>query len=291
MADTLELRLAFADAASSRGVGVIAINTLLRINTMLKSIRTVTAVLAALAWLTPVASATAAEIKVLAALGVKEVLDDLGPKFESASGHKLAIKLGTLGQVAKMVQGGESADVVIIPREGIDGIVKDGKAGAGNVTNVASSSVVVIYRKGAPKPDLSSPEALKRTLLAAKSITYGDPADGGASVVHFVKVLDQLGITNEMKPKTIFSKPGADTGVVVASGKAELGVNQWPVVMSVTGIENAGPLPGNLQGTTAFASAIMNGAKDAVAAKALVDFLRTPASAAVIKAKGMEPAN
>ena len=258
---------------------------------MQKSIKIVTALVAAVVCLTQAGIANAAEIKVLAALGVKDVVDDLGPKFERASGHKLAIKLATLGQVVKMVQDGETADVVIIPRQGIDGIVKDGKATAANVTVIARSSVGVIFRKGAPKPDISTPEALKRTLLAAKSITYVDPKDGGVSGIHFAKVLDLLGIANEMKPKTIYSKVGADTGVVVASGKAELGVNQWQVVMSVPGIENAGPLPGDLQSTVVFASAIMAGAKDAAASKALVDFLRTPAAAAVIKAKGMEPVN
>jgi molybdate transport system substrate-binding protein len=258
---------------------------------MPKSIKIVTAVVAAVVGLTQAGIANAAEIKVLAALGVKDVVDDLGPKFERASGNKLAIKFGTLGQVAKMVQDGETSDVVIIPRQGIDGIVKDGKATAGSVTEIARSGVVVIFRKGAPKPDVSTPEALKQTLLAAKSITYGDPADGGASAVHFVKVLDQLGIANDMKAKTIYSKAGSDTGVVVASGKAELGVNQWQVVMPVAGIENAGPLPGNLQSTVVFAAAIMSGAKDAAASKALIDFLRTPAAVAVIKAKGMEPAN
>ena len=258
---------------------------------MQKSIKIVTAVVAAVVGLTQAGIANAAEIKVLAALGVKDVLDDLGPKFESASGHKLAIKFGTLGQVTKMVQDGESSDVAIIPRQGIDGIVKDGKATATAVSEIARSGVVVIFRKGAPKPDVSTPDALKQTLLAAKSITYGDPADGGASAIHFAKVLDQLGIANDMKPKTIYSKAGSDTGVVVASGKAELGVNQWQVVMPVAGIENAGPLPGNLQSTVVFAAAIMSGAKDAAASKALVDFLRTPAAASVIKAKGMEPAN
>ena len=258
---------------------------------MRKSIKIVAAVVAAVVCLTQAGIANAAEIKVLAALGVKDVLDDLGPKFESASGHKLAIKFGTLGQVAKMVQDGETSDVVIIPRQGIDGIVKDGKATATAVSEIARSGVVVIFRKGAPKPDISTPETLKQTLLAAKSITYGDPADGGASAIHFVKVLDQLGIANDMKAKTIYSKAGADAGVVVATGKAELGVNQWQVVMPVAGIENAGPLPGNLQSTVVFAAAIMSGAKDAAASKALVDFLRTPAAATVIKAKGMEPAS
>ena len=230
--------------------------TILRRHLMQKSLKIVAAAAAAVMGLTQAGIANAAEIKVLAALGMKDVLDDLGPKFERASGHKLTIKLGTLGQ---------TADVVISPRLGVDGIVKDGKATAGNVADIARSGVVVFVRKGAPKPDVSTPDALKRSLLAAKSITYSDPAEGGASAIHFVKVLDRLGIANEMKARTIIAKSGADVGVVVASGKAELGVNQWQVVLPVAGIENAGPLPGDLQLAVVFASAIMAGAKDAAA--------------------------
>ena len=244
------------------------------------------AALACFAW---AGIAQAAEIKALLALGIKDVIDDLGPEFERASGHKLAIKYGTLGGVVKLVQGGETGDVVIIPRQGIDGLVKDGKATAGSATDIARSEVVVVYRKGAPKPDVSSPDALKRTLLAAKSIAYSNPADGGASAIHFAKVIDRLGIAKEMKPKTVFAKAGRDTGVVVASGKAELGVNQLQVLFSVEGIEVAGPLPGNLGATTVFTSAIMTGAKNAAPAQALVKFLRTPEAAKVIKAKGMNP--
>lgn len=256
---------------------------------MKTSVRMVAAGVATLVFVAQAGIAGAAEIKVLSAIGVKEVMDDLGPKFERASGHKLAITFGTLGAVVKRVQDGETADVVIIPRQGIDTLVADGKAPAGNVTAVARSGIVVVVRKGAPKPDISSPDALKRALLAAKSVTYGNPADGGASAIHFVKVLDRLGIANEMKSKTIYAKAGGDAGVLVAEGKAEIGVNQLQVLMPVAGIDIVGPLPGDLQSTTVFAAAIMTGAGNAAASKALVDFLRTPDSAKVIKAKGMEP--
>lgn len=233
--------------------------------------------------------AQAAEIKALVALGMKDIVSDLGPKFEKASGHKLAIKFGTLGGVVKMVQGGETADIVIIPRQGINGLVKDGKAAAANVTDIARSEIVVFFRKGAPKPDVSTPDALKRALLAAKSISYGNPADGGASGIHFAKVLDRLGIAKEMKPKTIYARPGGG-GEIVAEGKAELGVTQLQIIMPVAGIEVAGPLPGDLQAATTFSSAIMSGARNAAPAQALVKFLRTPDAAKVIKAKGMNPA-
>jgi molybdate transport system substrate-binding protein len=234
--------------------------------------------------------AEAAELKVLSAFGMQSVLEDLGPKFERATGHKLALAFATGGGTVKRVQGGEAADVVITTQPGINSIVKDGKAIVGNVTVLARAGIFVAVRKGAPKPDVSSPDALKRTLLAAKSISYVDPASGGASGIHFAKVLDRLGIANEMKPKTVFPpKTGLD-GVLVANGEAEIAVNQFQVLRQVAGIEIVGPLPGDLQDTIVFSAAIMGGTKNAEASKALVDFLRTPEAAAVIKAKGMEPA-
>ena len=235
--------------------------------------------------------AEAAELKVLSAFGMQSVMEDLGPKFERATGHKLAISFATAGATLKRVQGGETADVVIIPQAGINSVVKDGKAVASNVTALARAGIFVAVRKGAPKPDVSSPDALKRTLLAAKSISYVDPASGGASGIHFAKVLDRLGIANEMKSKTVFPNPKtpAEVGVLVANGEAEIGVHIIQELMPVAGIDLVGPLPGDLQDTIVFSAAIMTGAKDAAAANALVDFLRTPESAKVIKAKGMEP--
>jgi molybdate transport system substrate-binding protein len=237
-------------------------------------------------------AAEAAELKVLSAIGMQAVMEDLAPKFERASGHQLAITFATLGAAVKRVQEGETTDVVIIPRQGIDSLVKDGKAPAESVTELARAGIFVAVRQGAPKPDVSSPDALKRTLLAAKSISYVDPASGGASGIHFAKVLDRLGIASEMKSKTVFPDPKtpAAVGVVVAKGEAEIGVHLIQELMPVAGIEIVGPLPGDLQDTIVFSVAIMTAAKDAAAAKALVDFLRTPESAKVIQAKGMEPA-
>ena len=234
-------------------------------------------------------AAEATEIKVLSHRGIQPVMEDLGPKFERATGHKLSITFGPAGGVVKLVQDGETADVVITSRQEIDGFVNDGKAVGDGVTIVARSGIGVAVRKGAPKPDISSPEALKRTLLAAKSITYSNPALGGAAAIHFEKVLDRLGIASEMKSKTVFSKAGSDTAVVVANGEAEIGVQVSQLLISVAGIEIVGPLPGDLQDTVVFSAAIMAGAKDAAASKALIDFLRTPEAAAAMRAQRMEP--
>src|SRR5438309_8127669 len=140
--------------------------------------------------------AEAAELKVLSAIGIQVVMEDLRPKFERATGHTLVITFNTLGGVVKRVQGGETADVIVMPQQGIDSVVQDGKAATDNVTVVAQSGIGLAVRQGAPKPDISSPEALKRTLLAAKSITYANPESGGVSGIHFAKVLERLGIPN-----------------------------------------------------------------------------------------------
>jgi molybdate transport system substrate-binding protein len=242
--------------------------------------------------LLPGMNAEAAELKVLSAIGMQSVMEDLGPKFERATGHNLAISFVTAGAAVKRAQAGEAADVVIATRAGIDGLVKNGKVAADNVTALASAGISVAIRKGAPKPDISSPDALKRTLLAAKSISYVDPASGGASGIHFVKVLDRLGIAGEMKSKTAFPNPQspAEVGVLVANGQAEIGVHIIVELIPVAGIDIVGPLPGDLQNTIVFDAAVMASAKDAEAAKALVNFLRTPDAVTVIKAKGMDPA-
>ena len=236
-------------------------------------------------------AAEAAEIKVLSAFGIMAVMEDLAPKFERASGHKLVITFDGFTRIVKRVQVGETADVVVIPREGIDGFVNSGKAAAGNVAIIARAGIGVAVRKGAPKPDISSSDALKRALLTAKSISYPDPKLGGPTGIHFDKLLDRLGIREEIKSKTIFPKTpgGVQIGALVASGEAEIGVHQIQELLPVAGIEIVGPLPGDLQRTYIFSAAVMASAKDSAASKALVDFMRTPEAAVVIKGKGMEP--
>ena len=231
----------------------------------------------------------AAEVKLLAALGVKEAVEDLGPKFERATGHKLTIVFGNLGAIVKRIQDGESADVVVIPRQGIEGFVKDGRAHASDVAAFARGGLGVAVRKSAAVPDISTPEAFKRALLSAKSITYLDPAGGGVSGTHFVKVLDRLGIAAEMKPKTVLHRNSTEAVALIVNGDAEIGVNLIQELLPKAGIHLVGPLPGDLQHSIAYFAAIMAGAKDAAASKALVDFLRTPDAAATIKSKGMEP--
>lgn len=234
-------------------------------------------------------AAQAAEVKVICAYGMQSVMEDLGPKFERLSGHKLAISFATGGATVKRALEGAPVDLVIAPKQMIEQLIKNGKAAADDVAAIASTGISVAIRKGAPIPDISSSEAFKRALLAAKSITYLNPADGGASGIHFAKVLDRLGIVGEVKSKTVLAPKARAVGTLVASGEAEIGVVQYQWLFSITGIEIIGPLPGDLQDTTVFSGAIMGGATEREASRELINFLRSDEAAAMIKAKGMEP--
>jgi molybdate transport system substrate-binding protein len=234
------------------------------------------------------ASATAAEIKVLCAIAMQQLVEDLGPKFERASGHRLVVTIATLGPALKRVQDGETYDVVWLPARGIESLMKDGKAVAGGAT-IATTGIGVAVRAGAAKPDISSPEAFKRAMLAAKSVTHGNPAYGGLSGIHVVKVFERLGIADEMKSKTVLLDKAGLAGVFVANGEAEIVVQPLQELKVVAGIDIVGSLPGDLQDTVAYPATLMTGASDAEAAKALVNFLRTPEAMTVIKAMGMEP--
>jgi molybdate transport system substrate-binding protein len=227
------------------------------------------------------------ELKILSAIAMQTVMEDLGPKFERASGHKVAIAFATMGQVVKKIQDGEIADIIIIP--GIEGATKDGKMQVGSVADVAYSIMGMAVRSGAHKPDISTTENFKRALLAAKSITYPNPATGAAVGSYIVQLFDRLGITNDMNSKTVLlAKPGFTPGLV-ANGEVELTVNHIQELVPVAGIEIVGPLPDDLQHRFVFSAAIMTGTKQTEASKALVEFLRTPDAATVIKQKGMAP--
>ena len=234
--------------------------------------------------------AAAAEIKVLSAVAMRPALDDLAPQFERMTGHKLTISYAVAGELRKRIEGGESGDMTILPRPWFEPLLTQGKITAGSQMTLARSTVGVSVRAGAAKPDISSVEAVRRSLRAAKSIVYGDPAKGGASGVHFVRVLEKLGIVEEMKPKTILV-PLAGAAEVVARGEAEIAVSQTIDLIRVAGADYVGPLPPELQNTTdfVFSAGVLANAKEPDAAKALIKFLSGPEAAQVIKAKGMEP--
>jgi molybdate transport system substrate-binding protein len=168
---------------------------------------------------------SAADIKVLTSVALTSALNELAPNFEQATGNKLNIGYSLAADVRKHMLDGETADVIILPRPMMDELDKQQKFASGSITNRARTPIALAIRAGAPKPDISTVDALKRTLLAAKSISYSDPAKGGASGVYFAKVVDRLGITEQLKPKTILAS-GAQAPEFVARGEAEIGVGQ-----------------------------------------------------------------
>lgn len=237
------------------------------------------------------AAANAAEIKVLSANVFTGVLDELAGDFERASGHKVTIVYGSAGAIRNRVQAGEFGDVTILPRPMMDEVLRQGRITPGSIVALAHSAVGVAVRAGAPKPDISSVDAFRRSLLGAKSISYPDPARGGATGVLFTRVLEQLGMTNEMKSKTKFPPVGHFPVDVVARGEAEIAISQPMEVLGQPGVELVGLLPPQLQDPPnfVFSASVLVVAKEPQPAKALIQFLSGPAAASVLKAKGMNP--
>jgi molybdate transport system substrate-binding protein len=242
---------------------------------------------AAAGLLAQVALAAAADIKLYSTVAFQSVLEQLAPQFEKASGNKLDITFGLAAQLTQRVQAGEAADVLILTRAGIDTLVKDGKIAHGSDATLAGAGMAVAVKVGGAKPDISSPEAFKRTLLATKSISSGNPAGGGASSVYFARLLERLGIADAMKSKIVFPPAGKLPADVLVAGGAELGIMQTSEL--IPGTELVGVFPGDLNNVTVFAAGLAAAAKEANAGNALLKFLRSPEAATVYKAKGLDP--
>jgi molybdate transport system substrate-binding protein len=234
-------------------------------------------------------AARAAEVKVMSTVALTPTLDELTATYESSSGSKLMIVYSTIADLKKRIEAGETADVMILSRPALDDLQTQGKVAQGSIVNLGSSYVAIGVRAGAPHPDISTADKLKAALLATKSISYADPAKGGASGVYFAKVLDRLGIADQMKSRTVLV-PGAQAGELVAKGEVEMGVAQASEIAAVPGTEVVGPLPGDLNSMIVFSAGVGPASKDMAAAKSLIQLLAGPAGAAVLKSKGMNPA-
>ena len=232
--------------------------------------------------------AQANELRVLTSVALTSVLDELAPVFEKTTGTKLKIDYNLIAAQRKRILEGESADVIILSRGAMQELQKLDKLAASDLVDVAGTPVSVAARAGLPKPDISTADALKQTLLSARSIVYADPAKGGASGVYFARVLDRLGIAEQMQAKTILV-PGAQAAEVVAKGEAELGVAQGSEIVPVAGAQLVGPLPGEFASMTVFTAGIGAGSTLRAPASELITFLKGPEAAARFKAKGFEP--
>jgi molybdate transport system substrate-binding protein len=227
----------------------------------------------------------AAEINVISTQATEDAYKELVAQFEKATGHKVTTFYSGTINVSKKLADGEQYDLVIMSAPAIDEQTKLGKVVAGSKVDFAKSGTGLAVRKGAPKPDIGTADAFKKTLLAAKSIGYST----GPSGVYMVSVFDKLGIANEVKPKLKQTPSGVFAGTLIANGDTEIGFQQISELVHFAGIDYVGPLPGDLQRMTMFSTGVHTAAKHGDEAKALVKHLTAPAAAPVIRKHGLEP--
>jgi molybdate transport system substrate-binding protein len=231
--------------------------------------------------------ACAAEIKLLTAGAMRAVVVAVLADFEKQTGHKVSLDNDTAGGLSKRIDGGEAFDVAIITPAVVDDLAKKGRIVPGSRIDLAKVGMGVAIKEGAPAPDIGTVDAFKRTLLAVKSVAYIDPKAGGSSGIYFDKLLDRLGIADQVRPKAKL-KAGGYVAELVANGEAEIAIHQISEIVPVKGVTLAGPLPAEIQNSTIYAGGVASAAKDGTAAKALVAFLAGPAIDPILKSKGMQ---
>ncbi|HEY1759748.1 MAG TPA: substrate-binding domain-containing protein [Bryobacteraceae bacterium] len=242
--------------------------------------------LAALTVLFLQTGAAQAPLRVLASNGVREVVESLQPQCERAVGRPLAMQYGSSSALLQTIAKDDRFDVAILTSEALGQLVKDAKVVASSRVTIARAGIGVGVRRGAPKPDIRTPDALKQTLLKAKSIAY---AQDGASRVYLEKMFDRLGIGKDLKPKIILEQGSGAAGARVANGNAELIMTLISEILPMQGVDFAGPLPAQLQSYVSFEAGLSTKAAGAEAGKMLLKFLAGPAAAQALTPKGMEP--
>jgi molybdate transport system substrate-binding protein len=234
-------------------------------------------------------SAQSAKIRIVSGGAFKQVLTALLAQYQKESGNTAEVTYRTVGQHMKLIGSGEeNFDVAVLTPEAIDTLIREGKVAAGSRADLAKTGVGVVVKAGAPIPDISSVEAFKQTLLAAKSVAYIDPAAGGSSGIYVAKLLERLGIAKQVNAKAVLVQ-GGEVAAHVVDGEAEIGIHQISEILAVKGAVLVGPLPAAIQNFTVYSAGIAAGGTNRAAANGLVHFLSGAHAIAIIKAKGMEP--
>lgn len=231
-------------------------------------------------------AAAPAAIALLASNSTHGVLDELVPAFERASRHSVSVSYDPAKIMLERIGAGESGDVAILGQQAIDALAENGTIVPDSRRTLARCGIGIAVRSGAAKPDVSSVEAFKRALLAARSIAH---TTSGASGIHFSALVERLGIEREVNAKAVRDAGGL-IGTLVAKGEAELAIQQIPELMAVPGIDVVGPLPQELQAISVVTVGIFARSHHAAVAQSLIDFLALPSSARVFRTKGLEPA-
>jgi molybdate transport system substrate-binding protein len=232
--------------------------------------------------------ADAADIKILCATGMREIVSELQPRLGKIVGRQVSISFGEAGDLRKRIQGGEIAEVAILPRIVLDQVAADGNVVASTIVDISQSSIGIGVRKDGPKPDIGSAEKFKQVLLAAKAIVVGDPASGGVAAVHVADVFRRLGVMDQLAPRLKLTRDQRNA-TFVAKGEADMAVQLSNEIRVVPGIEFI-PFPPEFGRTFVFSAALGTNAKDVNAARTILQFLAGPETAAVVEAKGMDRA-
>lgn len=233
--------------------------------------------------------APAAELKILATGSMAEPLKELGEAFTHSTGHTLAFSLGTTGVVMNKIKSGEKADVIVISVEAADSLQKDGTIIAATRADVANSLLGVAVKAGAPVPDISTPDAFRKAVVAARSLSYPDPKLGATSGVYIESLFDKLGIAGAAKAKASVRPIGAQVAEAVAKGDIELGLTFMSELVPNKDITLVGPFPDAIQNPTLYTAAVAAGAANMEAARAFVAYITGPQSIATLKAAGVAP--
>ena len=234
-------------------------------------------------------SLDAAQLKLFLGGAVTESVRKIGSEFSKKTSNQIDINSNTSGALQKMLQSGAKADIVLVASPTMDALEKDHLIMAGTRFDVARGLVGVGIRPGAKAPDLSSADAFKKSLLAARSISFVDPKSGGTSGTHMAKVLEQMGIAAEMQKKIVYRTQGSEVADAVAKGDAEIGITFTSELAPNKGVKVAGVLPASIQLPTDYSVAIPVGAPNADAARAFLKELKTAQAQAAFKEAGLEP--
>ncbi len=229
-------------------------------------------------------TAQAADITVLATPGIKEAYAELVPQFEKAANHKVKTTWAGTADVMKRTKAGEVFDAVILASDSLEELIDTSKVMAGSRSDVARSLVGVAVRTGAPRPDISTPDAVKKTLAAAKSVVISS----GPSGVYLNALFEKLGVMADLKPKLKVTPPGVAVGEWLAKGEGELGFQQVSELIHYPGIQFLGPLPQDIQKVTVFSGGVPAASREPDAARAFLQFLAAPEHQALLKKHGMD---
>jgi molybdate transport system substrate-binding protein len=231
--------------------------------------------------------AAAADIYVVAAGAVEEPFEQLTAQFDRDSGHKVHAIFGPVGGMQAKLKGGEKADVIVLSTAAMDALDKEGSLVAGSRAELGRATAGVAVRVGAPQPDISTPEAFKKALQAARTIAYTNPADGGTAGIYMTGLLERLGVTEEMKRKTVLQSSGSAVADAVANGAAEIGISFTSELLPNKGVKTVGPIPPSIGLVVTYVAGVSTKSTQAEPARALITYMTRPASRDHFKEAGL----